>query len=109
MRQSRRIIKKRFQKTGSRHSNRCEEVGLPTFRNISICDVTIRDCETALYLEGLEQRHVSNVTIQNVDAQAQTAGVIRYMDNLCLKNVHIQASDGSCRPEITDSENLLWQ
>ncbi len=86
-----------------------EEVALPTFRNISICDVTIRDCETALYLEGLEQRHVSNVTIQNVDAQAQTAGVIRYMDNLCLKNVHIQASDGSCRPEITDSENLLWQ
>lgn len=86
-----------------------EEAGLPTFRNISICNVTIRDCETALYLEGLEQRHVSNVTIQNVDAQAQTAGVIRYMDNLHLKNVHIQASDGSCQPEITDSENLLWQ
>lgn len=85
------------------------ELGLPTFRNISISDVTIRDCYAALYLEGLPELHAYNVTLKDIDAQSEIAGVIRYMDNLHLKNVKIQAKDGNNEPEITESENLLWE
>jgi len=85
------------------------ELGLPTFRNINISDVVIRDCEASLYLEGIPERHAYNVTLQNIDAQSEIAGVIRYMDNLHLKNVKIQAKDGNNMPEITESENLLWE
>jgi polygalacturonase len=84
------------------------EIGIPKFRNITISNVKIHNCQNGLIMEGLPEEHVRNVTLENVDAEAEHAGMIQYFDNLHLRNVNVRAKDGS-QVKISDCKNLLWE
>ncbi|MFD0990125.1 glycoside hydrolase family 28 protein [Mariniflexile jejuense] len=69
--------------------------GIPTFRNITINNVAIEGAETAINVNGLENSVINNITLNNVQIKAETAGQVSYSANWKLNNVKITTKDGS--------------
>lgn len=69
--------------------------GIPTFRNITVNNVTIKGAGKAINVNGLENSIITNVTLSNVSIQAKTAGSINYSENWKLENVKINTEDNT--------------
>jgi len=81
------------------------EKATPRYRNITIQNVRASNMKKALSFQGWPLAHVENVIFQDIQIQAEDAGVIRFVDNLVLKNVKI---DTSGKPlEILDTPNII--
>lgn len=69
--------------------------GIPTFKNISIKNIDVKGAKTAIYVNGMEESVVSNVTLEDVQITAAEAGQITYSKDWTLKNVSLTIKDGS--------------
>lgn len=80
----------------------------PTFRNFQISNITCSGAKLALQIRGLPEMPLRNITLENVQIAAQSAGFIVDADDVTCRDVHVQASDGSLvRHERTKDLKLV--
>ena len=61
----------------------------PTFRNITVRNVTAKNCGAAGHLTGLTQSALRDITLENVDIEAKGGFTIRNAIGLRFKNVNL--------------------
>ncbi|MDR8393337.1 glycoside hydrolase family 28 protein [Aliifodinibius sp. S!AR15-10] len=66
----------------------------PQFRNIRIRNIYSYDSETALWIQGLPEMNVQNVSIENVEFTSDRGGMIMDADQISMKNVDVRVSHG---------------
>lgn len=73
-----------------------EPVGIttPSFRSIRIKNLTCKDANNALYFNGLPEMPVKDITLENVEITARSAGEMIYCEGVEMKNTVIEARDG---------------
>jgi polygalacturonase len=65
------------------------EKGTPIFRNITVRNLTAKNCSMAGHLIGLPQSPLRGITLENVELEAKTPFTIRNAVGLQFKNVKI--------------------
>jgi polygalacturonase len=71
------------------------EQGIPYFRNIYLSHIQAKNAGTFINCIGSEQSIIQNVEMNNMDIQANKAGIVHYTDNFSLKNSNLRIADGS--------------
>ncbi len=71
----------------------------PVFRNIHIKNVTCRNAAQAMFLKGLPESPIQNLTLENVSISAQKGVAEKYTKNIVETNVKISA------PPVATSSN----
>ena len=66
----------------------------PSFRNIEVSNITCKGAKRAIYMNGLPEMPIKNITIRNSTFSANQGAVLNYTDRLTLDNVKITADDG---------------
>ncbi len=79
--------------------------GIPTFRNITLKNIDVSDAKRAINVNGLKESYITDVTMQNVQIQAETAGQINYSKNWQLDNVQLSTKDSS-KVKISNSPGV---
>ena len=69
--------------------------GIPKFQNITLYNIDVEGAKRAINVNGLDSSYVENITLRNVHIQAETAGQINYSKDWHLQNVSIQTEDNS--------------
>jgi hypothetical protein len=65
------------------------EKGTPTFRQITVRNLTAKNCGAAGHLTGLAQSPLREITLENVDIEAKSGFTIRNALGLQFKNVNV--------------------
>jgi len=65
------------------------EKGTPAFRNITVRNLIARNCVAAGHMVGLPQSPLRDITLENVDVQAEKAFTIRNARGVQFKNVKV--------------------
>ena len=65
------------------------EKATPVFRNITVRNLTAKNCVSAGHLVGLAESPLQDIRLENVDLEARNAFVIRNAHGLQFKNVKI--------------------
>jgi len=81
------------------------EKGTPTFRNIFISNIRIREAGTAINAIGMERSKLSDFVLKDVDVTAGTAGQIDHAKGWKFINVKIVAKDKG-KPKLTDATDM---
>ncbi|MBQ7064719.1 MAG: glycoside hydrolase family 28 protein [Firmicutes bacterium] len=63
---------------------------IPEFKDIYVHDVVCEGAETALYVLGLEELPIHDITLENVRVSAKKGYSVRLAENIRLKNVTLQ-------------------
>jgi PelA/Pel-15E family pectate lyase len=71
------------------------EQGLPQVRDIRISRVTAKGLKTAVELEGYADAPLNNITIADVDLEAEAVGAIRHARNVQFTRSRIVARNGA--------------
>ena len=79
--------------------------GIPTFRNITLKNIDVSGAKRAINVNGLKESYITDVTMQNVQIQAETAGQINYSKNWQLDNVQLSTKDSS-KVKISNSPGV---
>jgi polygalacturonase len=66
----------------------------PVFRNIYIKDVACSGAKRAMFFNGLPEKNIDNINIENVTINAERGGELVESENIKLKNVKIIAEKG---------------
>jgi polygalacturonase len=61
----------------------------PVFRDITVRNLTARDCESAGSLVGLAESPLKNITLENVDIRAEKQFTVRNTTGLKFNNVKL--------------------
>ncbi len=61
----------------------------PHFRNITIRNLTCRGALQAIYLQGLPELNLENVTLENIDIQAESGMVCIDASDITIKNMRL--------------------
>jgi hypothetical protein len=81
------------------------EKAIPTFRNITLSDITATGSKTALSINGLPEKPLDNVTLTNIHIQSQTAGTIQNATNWHIHNLTLTTQDAS-KPRLLNCTNI---
>lgn len=82
-----------------------EKEGTPFIHDITIRNLTTKNCGTAFVVKGRENQKAGHFVFENVAIQAEKAGAISNAENWVFKNTKIEASDGS-KPELKNCINI---
>ncbi|ALI97839.1 glycoside hydrolase family 28 protein [Rufibacter tibetensis] len=82
-----------------------EERGIPTFRDVTISNITATNAKKALSAAGIEKSSVQGFVLKNIKIEAATAGEISYASNWTFKNVSLQTKDNS-NLKVQNSTNV---
>jgi hypothetical protein len=86
------------------------ERGWPKARNIFIRNVHMRHVQKAFEINGMEQRPIENIVIENSSIQAGVLGTMEYMHGFKLINTDISITKQAVVAEkpmgIADEERL---
>lgn len=69
-------------------------VETPRFQDIHIRNIVCRGAETAMWIQGLPEMNVQNMTLENILITAQTGAQVIDVNGLNLRNVQISAEEG---------------
>jgi hypothetical protein len=83
------------------------EKAIPTFRNITLSDITATGSKTALSINGLPEKPLDNVTLTNIHIQSQTAGIIQNATNWHIHNLTLTTQDAS-KPRLINTEGITF-
>ncbi|WP_181306050.1 glycoside hydrolase family 28 protein [Rufibacter sp. XAAS-G3-1] len=72
-----------------------EERGIPTFRNVTISNITASGARKALAASGIEKSSIQGFTLKNIKIQSATAGEISYAKDWTFEQVILQTKDNS--------------
>ena len=66
----------------------------PEFRDIHISDIVCSGAERAMYFNGIPEKNIANVTVEDCLIVSEKGADIRYSDGVVLKNVDIRQKTG---------------
>lgn len=78
----------------------------PSFRSISVDGVTCSGAKRAIYMNGLPEMPIKDITISNSTFKAQEGAVLNYTDGLTLDGVKITAADGEAIKKYNNVSDL---
>ncbi len=70
------------------------DITTPEFREIHIRNITCNGAGRAMYFNGIPEKNIAGVRVENCDIVADKGADIRYSDGVELKNVNIRQSEG---------------
>lgn len=79
----------------------------PRFDGVSIENIVCADAERPIVIKGLPEMDVRNVEISNSSFCARKGSVIKYADNISLRNVTFDVTSGEPL-EYTHSKNIIY-
>jgi polygalacturonase len=82
-----------------------EERGIPTFRNVYISDIRVKDATKALSAAGIPQSAIESFHLNDIEIEAKTAGEISHAKNWTFADVDIDTKDDS-KIEVQNSTNI---
>ena len=80
----------------------------PQFRDISIRNVYSYNSRTAIWIQGLPEMSVENVSMENMTLTAQRGGMIMDADQIRMTNVDIEVKDGPAL-FLNNVHNMLFE
>ena len=82
-----------------------EEKGIPEFRNIKLSNIKVTKAKRAFYANAYPERHIHDISWENVSVEAEESGQLTYASNWTMKNVVLKTASG--QPiKLTDSNNI---
>lgn len=66
----------------------------PEFRDIYIRDILCRGAARAMYFNGIPEKNISNINVENCRIISRGGVDIRYSDGVILKDVHVVQEEG---------------
>lgn len=66
----------------------------PVFRNIEVKNLVAGRAGKGMFFNGLPERNIENIRIEDAVIQARTASRISETDGVCFRHVHLTAEDG---------------
>ena len=66
----------------------------PEFRNIHISDIVCRGAARAMYFNGIPEKPITGISLENCRIVSDSGADIRYSDGVCMKNVHVFQKNG---------------
>lgn len=66
----------------------------PQFRNIYIKDIICSGAAKAMYFNGIPEKNIENIFVENCDIVSQKGADLRYSTNVVLKDVRINQEEG---------------
>ncbi len=80
----------------------------PQFRNIFIKNVVCYGAENAIFIRGLPEMNIQNITMENMTITAKKGMECSEAKNITLKNVKLITTDSDPVVEITNSSNISF-
>jgi len=71
------------------------EQGLPKFKNIFLSNIKGTNIQTFINCIGAKESIIDGVTLNNINAEAQRAGTVRFTRNFTANNVQLKTADNS--------------
>lgn len=78
-------------------------VGIPTFKNIKISNITASNATVAMNVAGIEDSYLENFTWENINITCTRPGKISFTKNWTFKNVSIYSEN---KEEISMTDNI---
>ena len=91
-------------KTAGQHAEPVDE-STPVFDGISTSGISCTGAARAIWLNGLPEMPIRNISISNSTISAEAGAIINNADSVTLHNVTINHSTGS-RLTVTNTANL---
>lgn len=66
----------------------------PQFRDIYIKDIVCSGAARAMYFNGIPEKNIENIVVENCDIVSDKGADLRYSDGVVLKNVKIRQAEG---------------
>lgn len=66
----------------------------PVFKNIYVRNIVSRNARRALFFNGLPEKNIENIQVENLEVTAKTGVEISESENILLKNIHIIPQEG---------------
>lgn len=66
----------------------------PQFKNIYIKDIICSGAAKAMYFNGIPEKNIENIFVENCDIVSQKGADLRYSTNVVLKDVRINQEEG---------------
>lgn len=67
----------------------------PEFRDIYIRDITCNGAGRAMYFNGIPEKNIAGIHVENCSIVSDEGADIRYSDGVVLRNIHIRQSRGN--------------
>lgn len=78
----------------------------PQFKDIFISDIICKGAGRAMYFNGIPEKYIDNILVEDSEIHADKGAELRYADNVMFKNVNIVAGQGESAI-IANSRNVL--
>lgn len=82
--------------------------GTPQFKNFHISNIYCNGAEKAVFIRGLPEMHVKDLTLENMVLQAKKGMDIQEASNVLLKNVKVISSETNPVVDIINSDGLIF-
>jgi polygalacturonase len=80
----------------------------PQFKNFTIKNVHVNGADKGIFFRGLPEMHVKNVSLENINIQANKGIEIIASTNISLKNVRVNAKSTNPLVHVVDSEGITF-
>ncbi len=81
----------------------------PVFKNFKISNVFCNGAEKAIFVRGIPEMHIKDITFDNIVIQAKKGIDIQEASNLVFKNIHIIAKESNPIIDIIQSDNISFE
>lgn len=81
----------------------------PVFRNFSISNVYCNGAEKAIFIRGIPEMHVQNISLSDMVFTSHKGIDIQEASAIRSKNISLQCSDANPVIDITQSDSLLFE
>jgi polygalacturonase len=80
----------------------------PQFKNFTIKNVHVNGADKGIFFRGLPEMHVKNVSLENINIQANKGIEIIASTNISLKNVRVNTENTNPLVQVVDSEGITF-
>jgi hypothetical protein len=80
----------------------------PQFRNFHISNIVCNGAEKAIFIRGLPEMHVKDITLENLTMTAKKGIDMQEASAVSLRNVRLICSDTNPVVDILNSDNILF-
>jgi len=81
----------------------------PVFRNFSISNVFCNGAAKAIFIRGVPEMHVRNITLQNMVLKADKGIDVQEASGISFKNIRVLPATTNPVIDIVQSDNLLFE
>lgn len=80
----------------------------PQFKDFQIKNVACKGAETGIFVRGLPEMSIKNITMENISIQSKKGMVCHECEGISLKNATLQVDDKSKVVEVRNGKNLTF-